>query len=471
MERNNKIIHLLIAMSALFFVLMAYMTYLQLFTSKKIETNPYNRRQWIKEDDTKRGGIYDRNGVVLAQSSKVKEKWDRKYPYGSLYSHVIGYNSEIYGRALLEAQFNDYLLNINQINKIIGLGRNKKGEKVGNDIYLTIDHSLQKLANDLMGAKKGAVVMMDPKTGEILTMLSKPGFNPNNKDLVEKWKELVDSENSPFLPRAMQGLYAPGSTFKVAIACAAVEKGFEDMTFDDKGTVRIDGKNFSNSKGIAYGKINLDKALSVSSNVVFSQLGVKLGENNIKDLMTKTGVGKTIPFDLPVKTSVFPYGMMGKTDMASVAIGQGKMLVTPLQMAMITAGIANDGVIMKPTLVSYVENPKGKTVKSWGKEELYNAFSTETSEKVKDMMVKVVKEGTGKSADVNGVTVAGKTGTAENELTASGQDKAHTWFIGFAPADNPKVAVAVVVEYNGGSGGIVAAPIAGKLIQAYLKEN
>jgi peptidoglycan glycosyltransferase len=470
MKRNNKIIHVLIFMCTIFFSLMAYLTYFQLFTGKKIESSSYNRRQQLKEDNTKRGSIYDTNGIVLAESTNVKGKWQRKYPYGSLYSHVIGYNSEVYGRVLIEEKYNNDLLDISEFKSVMGINSNLlQGKKVGNNLFLTVDHDLQKLANDLMGAKKGAVVAMNPRTGGILAMVSKPGFDPNNRALEERWKELVDSEDSPFLPRTTQGLYAPGSTFKVAVAASALENGLESLTFDDKGTVRIDGKNFDNSNKRVYGKIDLEKALVVSSNVAFSQIGVRLGEKNIRDMAEKIGIGKSISFDIPLKKSVFPYNSMGKTDMAAVAIGQGKTLVTPLHMAMLASSVANNGVMMKPILVDRVVNPEGKEIKKWEPLKLGNAFSYDTAKKVKNMMVGVVKEGTGKSAAIKGISVAGKTGTAENELTGSGANKEHAWFIGFAPADNPRIAVAVIVEYSGGSGGTVSAPIAGKLMNAYLK--
>ncbi len=472
MKRNKRIIHLLVAMCFIFLTLMVYLTYFEIFTSGKIETNSYNRRQWLKEDSTKRGNIYDRNGVILAESKKTETGWERVYPYGELYSHIIGYNSEIYGRTLIEEKFNSYLLNINEFKSVVSLDDSLlKGEKSGNNLYLTIDNKLQKLASDLMGEKKGAVVVMDPKTGGILAMVSKPGFNPNSTELANSWKELADSGDSPFLPRATQGLYAPGSTFKVVMAAAALENGLGNITFNDKGTVRIDGKEFSNSSKKAYGTVDLQKALTVSSNVAFSQIGVRLGSKAIKDLASKIGMGQSIPFDIPVNKSVFPYNGMEKTDMAAVGIGQGKILVTPLHMAMIASCIANKGIMIKPVMVTRAVDTEGKELKVWGTEKLYNAITADAAEKVKNMMVNVVKEGTGKNAAISGVTVAGKTGTAENELTSKGENKEHAWFIGFAPAENPQVAVAVIVEYSGSSGGTIAAPIAGKLMEACLKRE
>lgn len=469
MKINKKIIHLLILICCIFFTLAAYLTYFQIFKSEEVVKSPYNRRKSAAEDNIKRGDILDRNGVVLAQNSN-NDKRERVYPYGALYSHVIGYNSVIYGKALLENKFDDYLLNINKLKSVVGLNDSLiKGGKQGNNIYLSIDHSLQEYAGRLMGNKKGAVVVMNPKTGEILAMVSKPDFDPNNIMLIKKWKELADSKDSPFLPRATQGLYAPGSTYKVAVAAAALENGLGDMTFEDKGSVIIDGKEFSNSKRKAYGNINLEKALAVSSNVAFSQLGVKLGSKTMKEMAANIGMEGNIPFAIPVNRSTFPYNNMEKTDLAAAGIGQGKMLVTPLHMAMLASSIANKGVMMKPLMVTKAVSPDGKEIRKWGAEKLYNVMSADTAEKVKKMMVEVIKDGTGKSAAISGVTVAGKTGTAENELTGKEKNKEHAWFIGFAPAENPQVAVAVIVEYCGTSGGTTSAPIAGKLMGKYLK--
>jgi len=469
-KRNKKIIHLLILICCIFFTLAAYLTYFQIFKSEKVVKSPYNRRQSAAEDNIKRGSIFDRNGVVLAQNSNNKDKRERVYPFGALYSHVIGYNSVIYGKALIENEFNDYLLNISKLKSVVGLSDSLlKGEKQGNNLYLSIDNSLQEYAGRLMGNKKGAVVVMNPKTGEVLAMVSKPDFDPNNKMLAKNWKGLADSKDSPFLPRATQGLYAPGSTYKVAVAAAALENGFGDITFEDKGSVIIDGKEFSNSKKKAYGKLNLEKALTVSSNVAFSQLGVMLGSKAMKEMAAGMGMEGSIPFDIPVNRSTFPYNNMGKTDLAAAGIGQGKLLVTPLHMAMLASCVANKGVMMKPVMVTKAVSPDGKEIKKWGTEKLYNVMSADTAEKVKKMMVGVVKSGTGKSAAISGVTVAGKTGTAENELTGKEKNKEHAWFIGFAPAENPQVAVAVIVEYCGTSGGTTSAPIAGKLMEKYLK--
>lgn len=469
MRENKRIIHVLVAICLLFFALIAYLTYFEVFIKGDILSNSYNRRLWQREEEVTRGRIYDCSGVLLADSVKTGSKPERIYPYGRLYSHVIGYNSITYGKALLEAAFNDYLLDIKGRNSIFKFkDRLDERKEYGYDLHLTIDHRLQELARELIGSRNGAVVAMNPKTGEILAMVSKPDFDPNNKSLNQKWEDLVESEDHPFLPRATQGLYTPGSTFKTVVSAAAIENGMKDIKFEDKGTVTIDGKKIRNTNGKAYGTIDLTRALAVSSNVAFSQIGVKLGNEGLHSLAERIGMGKEIPFDIHVNKSRFPYGEMGKTDMAAVGMGQGKMLVTPLHMAMLTSSIANKGVMMKPILVRYTANREGLREKEWKPSRLYYTMSSLTAYRLRKMMEEVVKNGTGKNAAIKGISVAGKTGTAENELTADSKDKQHAWFIAFAPADDPEIAVAVVLEYSGSTGGKLAAPIARDIIKDWL---
>jgi len=472
MNVDRRIIHVLVLVSALFLSLMAYLTYFELFEKDKIMTNSYNRRQYEEEEKTLRGSIYDRNGTVLAKSEIREDKQERIYPYGSLYSHVIGYNSKKYGKSLIEAKFNAYLLGTNESSLVFNLKNKLTGsEREGNDLYLSIDHELQALASKLMGNKKGSVVALDPKTGEVLAMVSKPDFDPREGKLAENWNNMVEDEEAPFLPRAIQGLYVPGSTYKVVVGAAAIENGLDSRIFEDKGAITVDGKKISNAGGKAYGKINLKTALAVSSNAVFAQIGAELGEDKLKDISDRFGVGKDIPFDLPVGQSSMQYKKMSKTDMAAVGIGQGKILVTPLHMALISAAVANKGVMMRPFLVSRIVTPEGVVLKGPRPGELYQVMSAETASALKNMMCEVVEKGTGRNAAIKGIKVAGKTGTAENELTARQKDKEHAWFIGFAPADDPQIAVAVILEYSGSSGGKSAAPIARELMLSWINRK
>lgn len=470
MKENKKIIKVLVVVCSLFFILVGYLTYMQVFKSKELVQNSYNRRQYQVEENTIRGKVLDRNGKVLAYSKYSDDEQQRIYPFGSLYSHVIGYNSKVYGRALLEASYNTYLLGLDEYTKVSKLFSSKDdNKKEGNNLCLTIDHDLQKLGNDLLGERNGAVVAMNPKTGEILALVSKPDFDTNEKSLSINWKSMVESPQSPFLPRATQGLYAPGSTYKIVTSALVIENGLEDKKFNDKGAVTIDGKEISNFGRKAYGELDLQKALAVSSNVAFAQLGVELGQEKLIGMSNRLGFGADIDFDIPVSKSLFSYQKMQKSDMAAVAIGQGKILVSPLHMAMITSGIANNGVIMKPFLVSSIVSSTGKEIKGSKTGEFKQIMEPYVASRVKSMMKEVVDSGTGKKAAIKGISVAGKTGTAENELTSEKKDKEHAWFVGFAPVENPQIAVAVMLEYSGSTGGTIAAPIAQEIMVKYLQ--
>ncbi len=469
MKTDRKIIHAVTGVCLLFILLIVYLSYFELFMKDDIVKNSYNRRLSGSDSSVLRGSIYDRNGKLLAESRINGDTQERIYPYGSLYSHIIGYDSQVYGKSLLEASFNSYLSNKYDIHAILDISGRMAGYKPsGANMSLTIDHRLQAKAEKLLRNIKGAAVVMNPKTGEILAMVSKPDFNPNGKELEKNWTSLVDSPDAPFLPRATQGMYAPGSTFKVVTGSAAVDNGLSGMTFADSGVITIDGKQFRNSGGSVYGKLDITKAMAVSCNTFFAKLGSDLGFESLKSEALSFGFEKEVPFDLPVKRSVFPYKEMGKADMASVGIGQGKLLATPLQMAMIASCIANDGIMMKPWLVKRVATVNGIELRAGKPSELYRSISPETAAAIRDMMIEAVADGTGKSARIRGVQVAGKTGTAQNELTDKGKNKEHAWFIGFAPAKDPEVAVAVIAEYSGASGGSLCAPIARELISEFL---
>lgn len=449
------------------------MSYFELYGKKNIIANSYNRRLKANEESIKRGLIYDRYGEVLAKTDFKDGVSKRIYPYKKLYSHVIGYNSEIYGKSLLEAQFNDTLLSRNALGLIGNISSLIKGEsKVGNNLILTIDHSLQLKARELLGEKRGAIVAIDPKTGEILAMVSTPDFNPNEKSLKENWDEISNNANSALLPRAVSGLYPPGSTFKVVTAVAAIEKNLKDTTFEDEGSVIIDGKNFSNIGNKAHGNQDMTSALTISSNVYFAKLSELIGSNDLVKTAENAGINKIIDFDIPVKKSSIEKTIKSKTELAATSIGQGKLLVTPLQMAIIAAGIANDGVIMKPYLVKSISNSSNEFIIDVTKsKKLYTFTDRETARAVSDMMIQVVKKGTGKAARISGVEVAGKTGTAQNEKSSQGEGNDHAWFIGFAPANDPEIAIAVIIENQAKGGGQIAAPIARKIMNQWIKSN
>lgn len=469
LSANTKIIHIFIVIGILFITIAAYLTFFELFGKESIMTNSYNKRLYADDNKIVRGEIYDRNGEKLAYTIKESDTMKRIYPFNELYAHVIGYNSRTYGKTLLEAKYNDILLgndSLGYINKAESLI--KGNDKTGNTITLTIDHKLQKLSKELLGSKKGAIVAIDPKTGEILSMISTPDFNPNEDILSKDWESISKDQSSPLLPRATIGLYPPGSTFKVVTAVSAITNGLGDTTFNDEGTVVIDGKTFSNYNEKSYGEENLKDALTVSSNVYFSQLAQLIGADNLITTSEKSGINIKFDFDLSLAKSNIGTKDMGKTELAATGIGQGKLMVTPLQMAMIASGIANDGVIMKPYIVEEVNSQNGTSLKKTSPQKLYDFTDKTTADTVTDMMVQVVSTGTGKAAKLENISVAGKTGTAQNEKSILGSGYDHAWFIGFAPADDPKIAVSIILEYQDKGGGKAAAPIAHELFKTWL---
>ncbi len=448
------------------------MSYFELYGKEPIMANNYNRRLKAKEEGIVRGQIFDRQGELLAATKVVDGASSRSYPYKKLYAHIIGYNSNIYGKTLLEAQYNDTLLGINALGLLGNTVSLVTGEeKTGNNLNLTIDHNLQALARELMGDNRGSIVAINPKTGEILAMVSTPDYNPNETSLEENWANLSTNENSPLLPRAVVGLYPPGSTFKVVTAVAAIKEGLIDFEFEDTGSVVIDGKTFSNVNKKAYGALNMTTAMAYSSNVYFSKLSEVLDADALVKTAEDAGINNNFSFDMPLKKSSINRDIKSKTEFAATVIGQGKLLVTPVQMALISAGIANDGVIMKPYLVKSISDKNGTILTSTLSKKLYNFTDSKTAELVKDMMIEVVKNGTGTKAAISGVVVAGKTGTAQNEKSTDGGGNDHAWFIGFAPASDPEIAIAVILENQSRDGGQVAAPIARKLMSQWIKSS
>lgn len=472
MQKNmidRRVIHLLIALCCLFLLMAGYLTYFKLAVGDKIVTSSYNRRNWEKEEDILRGDIYDTNGKLLAKSERKDGKSERHYPFGALYSHVIGYNSREYGRTMLESAYSSYLLGDGGISNVFRNASGNSQEAKGNSLYLTIDHRLQKKASELLGGNEGAIIAMRPSTGAILAMVSKPDFNPNSSSLTDRWQKLVESDEHPFFTRATQGLYAPGSTFKMLTAASAVINGMKDFTFEDEGKITIDGKVFSNSDGKSYGKLDLTHAFSDSSNTAFAALGTELGFDKLKALAEKMKFKDKISFDLPLNESIFPENSLSEADTAAAAIGQGRILVTPLHMALITSSIANKGIMVKPRLVYKAETPEGRIIKEWKADNYGRVLSRDAANEVAAMMKETVVSGTGKKASIKGFQVAGKTGTAENEKSTEKKGNEHAWFTCFAPYDKPEIVVTVILEYKGSSGGNAAAPLAARLIREYKR--
>lgn len=451
-------------MSLLFFSIIGYLTYIQIFKAEELATHPYNKRQTAREERTIRGTIYDRNGTVLAETkTNDEDTMERVYPYNQLYSHLIGYSSKQYGKAGIESYFNRQLLALNNNdNPMARIKQSITGEKIrGNDLLLTIDHELQKKAESLLRGKTGSIVALNPKTGEVLAMVSKPDYNPNN--LAENWEQLTGDEKSPLLNRSLSGLYPPGSIYKPIIAAAALKNGNVDTNYNCTGSITVDGYTLTDANKRGHGNIDLRRSIIVSCNTNFARIGVDLGSKAVTEISMDFLMNGKLNSDMPITSNRYPYNNMSPTDLAAVSIGQGRLLVTPIHMAAVASTFANKGIMMSPYVVEEVLSADGRVLEV-GKSEGIQIISEDIANEVTEMMVAAVREGTGTNARISGVDVAGKTGTAENETGAS-----HSWFMGFAPAHDPQIAAAVILESEGRSGGAAAAPIAREVIRQGLK--
>ncbi len=469
---NKKVVHILVFISFLFLCLIGYLTAIEVYYKDEYAQSTYNQRNVAQENKILRGSIYDRNSQKLAYSEIEDDGTQvRYYPYKNLYSHVIGYTSQQYGKSLIEKVANADLLGKNNLGGIFNLNSIKDGKMTrGDDVHLTIDHNLQKRTDQLMAKYTGSACAINPKTGEVLAMVSKPDFDPSADALKNNWAVLNLSENSPFLTRATMGLYAPGSTYKVITTALLYENDMEDEIIDDlTGKAEFYDKSIQNAGGKIYGKTDLEQAFKVSSNVYFSTLGSHLEDKLLKNISKRFMFNSKLDFDLPYSKSKFQTSSMSEMDCAVASIGQGKTLTTPIHLALIASAIANDGKMMKPYIIDSVTDENSKVISRTKPELLSQPIDSLIAKNIKNHMLETVNSGTGTLARIYGIDICGKTGTSENELTIEDDRKTHAVFIGFAPMDDPEIAVSVVLEYAGG-GGTHAAPIAREMIRTYLAD-
>lgn len=463
MKQNIKKLGILII--GLLSILVLYLSYLNVIRGAVLTANPYNRRFQEYEAQVRRGTISDINGIVLARNDNSGEVNKRVYPKGHETAHLLGYVSERYGRAGLESVCDRYLLGMegadrvrNFINKLLGR------EQLGGDVTLTIDAYLQGMAMDLLDDRRGAVVILDPRTGAVRVMASNPSYDPNKLD--DLWPQLVSDGASPLINRATQGAYPPGSTFKIITAAGALaaKPDIAGKTFNCPGFLDVNGYRLNDTA--VHGNVDLVEAIAVSCNTTFAQLGLEQGAQNFIRTVKAFGIEKDPGIGIPVRPgTTASVNMMIPTELASSAIGQGEVLVSPLHMALAAAAVAQRGEIMSPYLIETVKDSMGEVLYQGTGKHWLSATTPEFSGIIKDGMVGAVRFGTATAAAVPGYQVAGKTGSAQNP-----HGQTHAWFIGFAPADQPRLAVAVIME-NAGSGGSVAAPAAGRLLSAALNRG
>lgn len=448
-------------------MLVVRQAYVQVIARPQIAANPYNPRHALL--GAHRGRILASDGTVLAQSAGEK----RAYPLGPSLAQTVGYVSQRYGTSGLEDAYDRALTPPDttgdfgaQIGQIIEALSGKSSVSRGADVVTTIDPAIQnELYGELNGYSRGAGVVLDPRTGAVLALASVPSFNPN--DLVAEFPSLAHNQSSPLLNRAIDGLYPPGSTFKIFTAASALDSGTVTMqsTFYDPGYYTVGNFTLHDDEGEATGTQDLTGAFALSSNVDFGQIALKMGTDTFYRYLDRWGIGASLDFQLPAsRDHVPPQASILPGELAQMGFGQGALLMSPLQMALLAATIADGGSEPRPYIVRQVTWP-GAPGSSYGPAELSTPVSADTAASVKKMMIAVVEHGTGTSAQLAGVTVAGKTGTATNPFGA-----AHSWFVCFAPAENPRVVVAVIVE-NAGYGAAVAAPIARNVLRVALSHT
>lgn len=453
------------------------MAYWQVYARESLANNPDNSLQTRRSVEAPRGLILAGDGdTVLARSDKRETEsgtvYDRVYPQGDLYSNVVGYWSVKYGATGVEIGENSTLSGNTDpatlddlINQISG------GPQAGNNVELTLDPKLQRVAYDGLAQSntgQGSAVAIDPNNGDVLAMVSYPSFDANNID--ERFQELQQDENRPLLNRATQGLYTPGSVMKVITAAAALEKGVKPTdVFFDSGKYQTPGYTVVNYGDASYGRVTFAKALALSINVIFAKIAIKdIGAQALFDKAKAFGFGDNYEnFPLQVNASTLGVSvpeLVGGT-LAQTSFGQDRVQSNVFEFANVAAAIANDGKMMEPRIVKEIRSPEGIILDKPAPKTREDVLDRQTALTLQDMMVGVVDEGSATGAKIPGVEVAGKTGTAE----VPPRDP-NSWFIAFAPAKEPKIAVAVLVE-NGGDGEKQALPIARRILEAGLKSS
>ncbi len=467
-----RIVRLANVVLLLFAILAGFLLYWQVFDAAALVNRADNHRAYLAAAQVHRGAFLDRNGVVLASTTVDSQGVAQRTDIFKSLAATIGYHSLRVGDSGLEAAYSTYLSGQSAQQTPDDVRRRLLHEPiVGDDVHLTIDARIQAIAAQALGSGPGVAIVADPRTGAILALVSSPTIDPNQIDNPGYWESVSTSSDGLLLNRATQGLYPPGSTFKIVTLAAALQSGaysLQSLFSGQPATGPLVVQGFLlpasiNNLPAGVTSVTLQQAFQYSDNITFANVGLKLGGARLLAYASRFGFGHSLPFDLPVVPSnvtTHP-STFGALDVASSAFGQDKVLATPLQMLLVDEAIANGGTIMAPYLVSAVTAPDGETLKSttpsavsWGNAPVDNTHARQVAQ----AMQAVVDSGSGFAARIPGVPVAAKTGTAQ----VQGQNP-HAWFVAFAPADHPRLAV-VVLKENAGEGAYVAAPIAHQII-------
>lgn len=466
-SKNEEMLYVAYIFLGIFVCMIGYFVYFQTMVSSNVITSPYNKRQDTFADRVIRGDIKTSEGTVIA-TTKVAEDGSEKriYPYEDLFAHAVGYAS--HGKSGVELLANYQLLSSHAYFLERFVNEVKEEKNMGDAVITTLDYDLQKAAYDALGDYDGAVIAMEPSTGKILAMVSKPDFNANK--IASNWESISGSSESVLLNRATQGLYPPGSTFKIITLLEYLRQGNspEDWSFECTGSYTEDDVTINCYHGKSHGTVDLKTAFAKSCNGAFASIGMDLEHQKLVDTCEEL----LFHTDLPIAAEANQSSLGTEEDpdagaVMQTAIGQAKVEVTPMHMAMITSAIANGGNLMKPYLVDSIENYTGDQVKKYMPSSHGKLMSAEESKLLTDYMTETVLSGTAAALKNDRYTAAGKTGTAEY---SNDKSKSHAWFVGFSNVEDPDLVVCAVVE-GAGAGSDYAVPIAKKIFDTYYVNN
>lgn len=467
--KNREFVIITYMFVGMFILMMGYFVYYQVFKSEDFINSPYNTRQDSFTQHVVRGEILSADGKSLAQTVVGEDGSEtRYYPYGNMFAHAVGYDSN--GKSGIEAFANFNLLRSHAFFLEQVLNGIKSDKNPGDNVISTLNYSLQETAYQALGDNRGAVVALNSKTGEILAMVSKPDFDPNT--IASDWESIIsntDSDNSVLVNRTTQGLYPPGSTFKILTTLEYIRENpnYGDYTYECTGSISRGDTEIHCYKNAVHGMEDLKTSFSKSCNTSYSNIGLEINKDSFAKLCDSLLFHTDLPTAYPFKRSSFVLNGSSDEDAAmQTAIGQGETLVTPIHMALITSAIANDGVLMKPYVIDRTENYKGVTVKDYKPSEYGTLLTKEDVAVMQEFMSYVVSDGTGSKLSGQNYTAAGKTGSAEYSNT---KGESHAWFTGYASTEEQGEIVVTVIVEGGGAGSTVAVPIAKEMFDTYFK--
>ncbi len=469
LKDNKAIAFIAVFFTGLIAVMLIYIGWYSYAHRVDFVMNDYNKYASQLQAENTRGSIISSDDVTLAYTQTDDSGNEtRVYPYNDQFAHVVGYADM--GAMGIEKSMKYYLINCNSSLSTKASYDDQGLKFPGDNVYTTINASLQILAYYSLGDYNGAVIISDPKTGAILAMVSKPDFDPNT--IKADWDALSkDKTTAALVNRCTQGLYPPGSTFKIVTSLEYIRENpasYDDYTFSCKGTLTVNGSTIKCYHNQVHGALDFYSSFAKSCNSSYANIGLSLDQNKFAQTLDGLMFNKALPVDFPYSQSIATASTsLSDQDKMQLSIGQGATAVSPLHMNMITMAIANGGVLMKPYLVSSVKSADGKTVETFSPETYGQLLTADEAAVLTNMMQQVVVSGTAKGLKDSTYNAVGKTGSAEYSTIST---DSHAWFTGFAPKDDPQICVTIIME-KAGSGGHMAVPVAKRIFDEYFKVN